>query len=66
MDRDCNVFSKDMLDEEHAKLLGDDKPWLVEFEDGGIETYASEDEACERQREYRIQHGLDEMTGEPI
>ena len=57
----CLVFSRDALDEEQAANYA--KPWLMETSTG-IEQFDTEGEACARQKEYRIQHGKDPMTGE--
>jgi hypothetical protein len=43
-----DVMSRDMLDDEHAARF--DKPWLLQYPDGTIEQFDSEDAACARQR----------------
>ncbi len=60
-DIDCHVYHRGTLDEEHAALFP--KPWIVEYPDASKDLFDTEDEACERQRQWRRQHGLDEMTG---
>lgn len=44
-----NVTSVYMLDEEFASQFS--KPYLLEFPDGRIEEFDTEDEACKRQRD---------------
>lgn len=43
-----------------------DSPWLVQFADGQIDGYDTEDAACEFQRIWRMENGRDPMTGEII
>jgi hypothetical protein len=63
MDQDVHVIERDSLDIEHSKMFN--KPWLVQFENGAIKTFDTEEEACAFQREHRWQNGLDIKTGEP-
>jgi len=60
---DCAVIAVDSLDLELQSQFK--KPWLVEWADGSIDEFDTEDEACARQREHRKANGLDAMTGEP-
>lgn len=60
---DVDVFSRDMLDPEYAAHFK--LPWLVQYEDGAIDEYATEDEACAAQRAHRRAVGRDPLTGEP-
>jgi hypothetical protein len=60
-DIDCAVYHRDELYEKHAALFP--KPWIVDYPDGSKDLFDTEDEECERQRLWRRQHGLDEMTG---
>ena len=59
---DVDVIEVAMLDDEYASQF--EKPWLVQWEDGTIKQYDTEDEACAIQRQHRINVGLDPMTGE--
>ena len=57
---DVHVFSRDDLDNpEHW-----DSPWLVQFSDGSVDGYSTEEEACAAQRTWREANGMDPMTGE--
>lgn len=60
---DVHVIERDGLDIEYAKLFK--RPWLIQFENGKIEQFDTEEEACAFQRDYRWHHGLDIHTGEP-
>lgn len=44
-----DVIDRIMLDAEHMAFFK--KPWLVQWPDGTIEEYDTEEEACARQRE---------------
>ena len=63
MNDDVDVIARDMLDEAHRKLHP--CPWLVQFADGQIAHFDTEEDACAFQRGWRRRHGLDPMTGEP-
>lgn len=60
---DVHVIDRDTLDDEHAAHFS--KPWLVQFADGDVWQFDTEEEACACQREWRGEIGLDPMTGEP-
>lgn len=64
-DKDVSVFHRDILTEEYRRLHPEETPWLVQHSTGRIEYYATEDEACAKQLEYRKARGLDPTTGEP-
>lgn len=57
---DVHVFARDTLDKPSDFTF----PWLVQFADGTITGYSTENEACKFQRAWRVQHGRDPMTGE--
>jgi hypothetical protein len=40
-----------------------DSPWLVQFADGQLDGYATEEAACAFQRAWRQEHGFDPVTG---
>lgn len=63
---DVDVIHRDSLDQAARHLFPEDKPWMVQFESAKYELYATEEEACARQREHRKVNGLHEMTGEPV
>lgn len=58
---DVAVIDRDTLDEEHRKYF---KPWLVQFADGEIWEYDTEEEACAEQRAWRRHNGRNPLTGE--
>lgn len=60
---DSNVFHTSALDPEFAAAFDPLKPWVFEFGDDGQACFATEDEACARQRAYREERGFDPMTG---
>lgn len=61
---DSNVFHIDALDAQFRAAFDTAKPWVFEFEDSGQECFATEEEACARQRSYRQGRGFNPMTGE--
>lgn len=61
-DHDVHVFHRDMTD--HPADYN--WPWLVEYADGTIDGYDTEDLACAFQREWRSAIGRDPMTGEKV
>jgi hypothetical protein len=58
---DVYVIERDSLDIEYAKMFK--KPWLVQFENGAIREFDTEEEACAFQREHRWHNGLDIHSG---
>ena len=42
-----------------------DKPWIVQFHNGRIVEFDSEDDACHYQKSYRLHTNRDPLTGEP-
>lgn len=60
---DSNVFHISALDDEFAAAFDPLKPWVFEFGDDGQECFATEDEACARQRAYREASGFDADDG---
>jgi len=68
---DCNVadnssvFHVDMLDDAEiwrAKFPG--KEWLFDTDESVVQAFATENEACAAQRNYRIANGFNPETGE--
>lgn len=59
---DIEVIDRAMLDSEHAAKF--DKPWLAQEADGTVHQFDTNDAACEFQRTWRQQHGLDPISGE--
>ena len=59
---DVDVIERAALPGEEALLF--EKPWLVQFADGQIDLYDTEEEACAFQRSWREIHGRDPITGE--
>ena len=59
---DVDVFERAALDDEHAALHP--REWLLQFHDGTIWYFDTEDEACAFQRQWRAETGMDPMTGE--
>lgn len=57
------VFNIDTLDDDVSENFDKNKPWIFETDDEQI-AFATEDEACAAQREFRIAHGLNPITGE--
>lgn len=57
------VFNIAILDDEHAALFDPALPWIFDT-DTDQKAFATEDEACAAQREFRIAHGLNPITGE--
>ncbi|AJD82999.1 hypothetical protein PJWF_00106 [Achromobacter phage JWF] len=49
MNYKTDVIERASLDETHSALFS--KPWLVQHQDGSIEEFDTEEEACARQRE---------------
>lgn len=64
MSDDSNVFHIDTLDPEFAAAFDPSKPWVFEFGDDDQECFATEEEACERQRRYREANSFNPITGE--
>lgn len=59
---DVHVFHRDALDNpEHW-----DSPWLVQFSDGSVDGYDTEEAACLFQRRWRRANGMNPTTGEKI
>ena len=58
--QDVHVFHRDILDAPRHWH----SPWLVQFENGEIVGYQTEEAACAFQREWRARHGMDPITGE--
>lgn len=62
-----NVYHKDMLDPEH-RWGSKDLPWIFECDENAInslEEFATEDEACAAQRDYRRKHNYNPYNGLP-
>ena len=59
---DVDVIDRDMLDDEYAKNFT--KPWLVQFADGEIIQFDTEEDACAYQREWRSKNGMNPLIGE--
>ena len=59
---DVDVIDRGMLDGEYAKKFT--KPWLVQFADGEIIQFDTEEDACAYQREWRSKNGMNSLTGE--
>ena len=55
---DVDVIDRDMLDDNHQLLHS--KPWLVQFENGEILYFDSEDAACNFQLDWRIKHSINQ------
>lgn len=58
---DCDVIARAALDPDTARQF--DLPWLVQYPDGSIHQFETEDQACTFQRAWRIDNNLDPMTG---
>lgn len=57
------VFHIDTLEEEFSEKFDTSRPWVFETDDSQ-KCFASEDDACAAQREYREAYGFDAITGE--
>ena len=58
-----SVYHIDMLDAEVRENFSEDEPRVFETE-GDLRTFPTEDQACAKQRSYRIAIGADPVTGE--
>jgi hypothetical protein len=58
------VYMLEMLDPEYQANFNPHLPWLFDTEDEGITQFATEEDACEAQRNYRAARGFNEITGE--
>ena len=58
-----SVYHIDMLDMEYRENFSDNLPWIWESE-GDLQTFATEKEACARQRIHRELLSLNPITGE--
>lgn len=61
-----SVFPLEMLDEDDAKALNPEYPWLFDSDEDGLQAFKTEDDACQAQRDYRQAHGFHPITGERI
>jgi uncharacterized phage-like protein YoqJ len=59
--KDCEVIERAALD--RADQLNHRKAWLVQFSDGSILEYDTEEEALATQRHWRRMHLRDPQTG---
>lgn len=57
------VYNIEVLDDDAAALFDPALPWIFET-DAEQKAFATEHEACAAQREFRIAHGLNPITGE--
>lgn len=60
---DSCVFHIDILDEDIRAAWGQSRPWVFETDEDNS-SFATEAEACKAQRDYRVAHGFDPITGE--
>jgi len=60
-----SVFNHDTLDPEFAALFDPLRPWVFATEDAN-ECFATEDEACARQRQFREAHGFHPISGKML
>ena len=58
-----SVFHIELLDADIQAAFDQSKPWIFET-DLGQWAFATEEEACREQRQYRVETGFDPMTGE--
>ncbi len=56
---DVDVFSEDMLDDTWGEII----EWIVQWPNGHIEQFDTEEKACEFRRHWRKLVGLDPITG---
>lgn len=56
-----SVFPRDLLDEEYQANFN--KPWLFEDENGIIQQFETEEEACAAQRDWRLNNGFHPVKG---
>lgn len=64
-----SVFHISILDTEFQAAHDPATPWLFEYEhgsEGGQIAFATEEEACKMQRDYRRAHGFDPLSGERL
>lgn len=47
----------------HGELHPEGEPWVFECDDYEDQFFATEEEACAAQREWRQAHGFDPITG---
>lgn len=57
------VYNINILDEEYAKVFLCHKPWIFETDEQQL-CFKTENEACAKQRDYRVQKGFNKYTGE--
>lgn len=57
------VFNIAVLDKSSRVYFDADKPWIFDAEWEQL-AFATEAEACEAQRKYRVRHGFNPITGE--
>lgn len=55
------VFHRGMIDDPPTTVTG---PWFFDTNEG-LQVFATENEAFDAQRAYRIAHGFDPITGNP-
>ena len=58
-----NVYHRNLLAEEFQQSVPAETPWILELATGE-RFFATDEEACSAQREFRVAQGLDPITGE--
>ena len=64
MQHDVDIIDVSDLEPEFAENIT--KPWAIQYADGSVVEFDTEEGACTAQQIHRFKIGLDPMTGEKI